>query len=93
LIFTFASKVSNVTLNPPQKTFKLWQFDPFGLFIPKMPPYKKKKKKTKQNKKPKKPKKKKKKLTIYAMVAEPPHKGWPATPFGLGMVWPPPGRV
>jgi hypothetical protein len=26
-----------VTLNPPPQTFKLWQFNPFGIFIPKMP--------------------------------------------------------
>jgi hypothetical protein len=41
------------------------------------------KKKTK-NKKPKKKKKKKK----YAKVVEPPHRGWPATPFGGGSATP-----
>jgi hypothetical protein len=37
-ICTFASKVLNVTLYPPPpQTFKLWQFDHFDLFFPKMP--------------------------------------------------------
>jgi hypothetical protein len=68
-----------VTLYPPQ-TFKLWQFNPFSLFIPKMPPshfFFLKKKNPKKKKKQKKSKK-------YARVAEPPHRWWSATPFGLG---------
>jgi hypothetical protein len=62
----------------PSQTFKLWQFNPFSLFIPKMPPalfffFKKKKSKKKEKIKKK-----------YAGVVEPPHRWWSATPFGLG---------
>jgi hypothetical protein len=85
-IFTFTFKVSNVTLTPPPQTFKLWQFDTFDLFIPKMPSspfffFRKNNPKTK---------KKKKKEEKYAGVVGPPHMGWPATPFGLaqGTTWP-----
>jgi hypothetical protein len=90
-IFTVTSKVSNVTLNPAKcqiatQTFKLWQFDTFGLFIPKMPSSHLKKEI--QKKKKKKPKY----IYIYAGVSEPPHRWWLATPFGQGVVRLPLGR-
>jgi hypothetical protein len=61
---------------PPQ-TFKSWQFNPFGLFIPKMPPTFFFSKQTKFQKK----KKTKQIYKIYAGVAEPPHRWWLATLF------------
>jgi hypothetical protein len=66
-----------VTLNPPQ-SFKLWQFNPFGLIIPKMPPshfFLKNKKKN-----PKKLRKSQKKIYEYML-------GWPNHSIGGG--WPP----
>jgi hypothetical protein len=67
-ICTFAFKVSNVTLYPPPQTFKLWQFNSFGLFIPKILSshiffiFKKNPKKKKEKK--------------NAGVAKPPHRWW-----------------
>ena len=76
-----------MTLYPPQ-TFKLRQFNSFGLFISKMPSsliffFLKKKKN---------PNKKKKKKNCWGGQTQPPHKWWLATPFGLVVVRSPPDQ-
>jgi hypothetical protein len=68
--FHFCFQSLKCDILPPQ-TFKLWQFNPFGLFIPKMPPthfFFLKKKFQKKNQK-----------NIYKYML-----GWPNHPIGGG---------